>query len=428
MKFIKAAFIVFFLLAGLSTFAQSSADLKKQRDQLTQELEKLNQDLQTTTSNKNSTLRQLNILKAQIALREEKIKNINSGIRLLDNQITDNTNTVHNLQSQLALLKKQYAAMVLFAFRNQSAYNKLMFIFVSHDFNQAYKRLKYLQQIGAYRQRQAAYISGTQVELSQKIVSLDKDKQEKSSLLVDQEKEKATLGAEKNNQTKVVVDLSKHEKQVKQEVATKQRTLAKINRAITDAIHREIEAARREEASKAAADDKAAAAKARAENKPVAPVAKKAVKSTSEVLSATPESAKLSSDFLSNRGRLPWPVANMVAVTRDYGVYYIEGIKDDNKGINIKTPEDAKVRAVFDGDVVKVIDVSGTFLVVIRHGGYFTAYSNLKSVTVSSGQKVSTKQNIGVAATDPSTGDTEVDFQVYKGETDMNPRGWLAPN
>ena len=412
------------MAAGVAC-AQSSADLKKQRDQLNQQLEKLNQDLITTSNNKKASLRQLNLIKAQIALREEKIKNINAQMRLLDNQIADNTNTVHSLQNQLVQLKKEYAAMVLFAFRNKNAHNKLLFIFAANNFNQAYKRLKYLQQIGAYRQRQAEYISGTQRDLSNRIVQLDRDKKEKSALLVDQVKEKESLGTEKSNQAKVLVDLSNHQKQIKQEQAATQRKLARINKAITEAIKNEIaEEARRARA--AAAQQAAAVQKAHVDNTP-APVAKKAPSTTNELLTATPEAAKLSSDFLSNKGRLPWPVANMVAVTREYGVYYIEGIKDDNKGINIKTPSNATVRAVFEGEVVKVIDVSGTFLVVIRHGGYFTAYSNLKSVSVARGAKVSTKQAIGTAATDPSSGDTEVDFQVYKGESDMNPRGWLAP-
>ena len=66
--------------------------------------------------------------------------------------------------------------MVLFAYHNQSAYNKLMFIFAAKDFNQAYKRLKYLQQFGAYRERQADHITGTEKDLNDKTAQLDKNK------------------------------------------------------------------------------------------------------------------------------------------------------------------------------------------------------------------------------------------------------------
>ena len=124
------------------------------------------------------------MLKAQINLREQKISNINSQVRLLDNQISESKNTVHSLQSQLDQLRKEYAAMILFAYRNQSSYNKLMFIFAAKDFNQSYKRLKYLQQFGAYRERQAHYIEGTEKDLHVKINELDNTKKEKSTLLV----------------------------------------------------------------------------------------------------------------------------------------------------------------------------------------------------------------------------------------------------
>ena len=427
MKFFKAFLILFIILGTCKAFAQSSEELKKQREQLNQQLQRLTRDLEETSNNKRSTLRQLNLIKEQIGIREKKIKNIDSDIRLLDNQISDNTNEVHSLQSQLNQLKKEYAAMVLFAFRNQSAYNKLMFIFVAKDFNQAYMRLKYLQQIGSYRVRQAEYITGTQKDLNHKIVELDINKKEKTNLLIDQEKEKATLGKEKNQQAQVVVDLSKHAKQVKQETAQTQRKLAAIDRAINAAIRREIEEAKRREAERIAAEEKAAAAKAKAENRTVAPTVKKPAKTTNDYLTATPEAAKLSSDFLGNRGRLPWPVANGNYIRR-FGTVYINGIKDQNQGVTIKTNENAPVRAVFEGEVLMVQDVSGTYTVVIRHGGYFTAYSNLKSVSVSRGQKVSTKQSLGTAATDPTTGDAEIEFEVLKGETYMDPAGWLAQN
>ena len=146
------------------------------------------------------------------------------------------------------------------------------------------------------------------------------------------------------------------------------------------------------------------------------------------MLNATPEAAKLSNDFLGNRGRLPWPVANGQLV-HGFGTYTdSEGIRNDNTGYEIRTGNGASVRAVFDGEITKVVDVSGTYLVIIRHGEYFTAYSNLRSVSVAKGQKVTTKQSIGTVATDPSSGEAEVIFALYKGTTVVNPKLWLADN
>ena len=435
MKFLKAVFFLLFILAAVNAHAQSSDELKRRRDKLNKELDQLNQDYQETLNNKKATLKQLSLLKAQINLRQEKIENINSEVRNLDNQISESNNNVRSLQSQLDQLKKEYAAMILFAYRNQSAYNKMMFLFASKDFNQAYKRLKYLQQFGTYRERQAASIQGTQKELHVKINELDRTKDEKTTLLKDQQKEKETLGNERNNQVKVVSDLSQHEGILKKQQKDLQVKITKTNAAIKDAIRREIEEEKRrieEEARRKAAEEaRLAAARAKAENKPApiaTPTPKAVTRSTSSVLNATPEAAKLSNDFLGNRGGLPWPVANGVT-TQGFGIYTTpEGIRSESTGIDIRTNAGATVRSVFEGEVIKVVDVSGTYLVMVRHGEYFTVYANLRSVNVARGQKVTTKQSLGTVATEPSTGETEAHFEIYKGTTPVNPKIWLAPN
>lgn len=424
MKFLKIVLLLIGVFVAVNVHAQSSDELKRRRDKYNEELEKLNREYEQTANDKRSTLKQLSLLKAQINLREEKINTINSEVRLLDNQISESNNTVHSLQNQLDQLRKEYAAMILFAYRNQSSYNKLMFIFAAKDFNQSYKRLKYLQQFGAYRERQAQYIMGTEKDLHVKINELDNTKKQKNTLLSDQVKEKATLGKQKNDQAEVVSLLSRQQGELKQQQRDLQRKIARTNREINAAIRREIEEQRR----KAEAAAKAAAAAA-GDNKNVT-VPKKAItknSTTSEVLNATPESAKLSNDFLGNKGSLPWPVTNGVVV-QGFGAYYTEGIKSENNGIDIKTNTNAAVRAVFDGKVAAVKNIYGTYTVVIIHGEYFTAYSNLKSVSVSEGQKVSTKQNIGTVATESATGIPKVNFQLWKGSTPVNPKIWLQPD
>ena len=412
-------FLLFFCLAS-DTYAQSSSELKRRKEALTREIESLNKSLNQTANNKNLSLKQIRALNAQIRLREEKISTINSEVRLLDNQISDNTNTVRSLQSQLDKLKKEYAGMVLFAFRNQSSYSKLMFIFASQNFNQAYKRLKYLQQFSEYRKKQATYIEGTAKDLNVKIEQLDRNKREKSNLLDDQQKERRTLGVQKNSKSKVLTGLSRQERQLKQELTKKQRESATLNRAIANAINREIEEARR----RAEAEARAAAAKAKAENKD-APDAKPVSKGSS-ILAATPESAKLSSDFLSSRGSLPWPVTNGMII-EDFGNHtYGRNVTTENNGVDIKTAPGSAVRAVFAGEVAAVQNFAGSYAVLIRHGEYFTVYSNLKSVNVSRGQKVTLKQNIGSVITDAVDGTTEIHFEVRKGALPMNPASWLT--
>jgi murein hydrolase activator len=411
-------FIVFFGFAGVC-FGQSSAELKRRKEALTREIEDLKRSQSKIAKNKRLSLKQINVLNTQIRLREEKIKTINSEVKLLNNQISESTNTVRSLQAQLEKLKKEYAGMVLFAFRNQSAYGKLMFIFASENFNQAYKRLKYLQQFGDYRKKQAQYIQDTQKELGLKIEELDQNKRQKNNLLHSQENEKVTLGKEKQHQAVELNKLTKQEKQLRQEVSRKQKEVAQLNRSINAAINREIqEARRREEAARAAAEAKAA------REGTTAPAAKPVSRGTS-ILSATPEAAKLSSDFLSNRGRLPWPVAQGQIVAR-FGTNKYGNVTVDNNGVDIRTSEGASVRAIFSGDVSTVQNLNGQYFVLIRHGEYFTVYSNLRTVSVSKGEKVTVKQTIGTVITDPVDGTTQLHLEVWKGSSPTNPESWLA--
>ena len=413
MKYIKSVLILFLLFSGAQLFAQSRSELEKRKAQLNKDIEMINNTLEKTSSDKRVTLRQLNALRTQIRLRVAKINTINSEIRLLDGQINENTNEVRSLQSQLTQLKSDYAAMVRFAQKNQGSYSKLMYIFAAKDFNQAYKRMKYLQQFGEYRQKQARYIEATQNTLKNKITQLNRNKLDKDHLLGDQEKEKNTLGTAQNKQAKVVSSLSTQEKRLKQDLAQKQRDAQKLDRAIRQAIQREIEIARK----KAEEADRAAAAKAKAEGKE-APVSKV---NNASILNSTPESAKLSADFVSNRGRLPWPVSNGV-VTEYAGIQKIGNVTRDVTGWTIKTNAGAPIRSVFEGTVTTVIDIAGSTVVIVKHGEYFTAYKNLGSVSVTKGQKISTKQTIGTA-----DNQAEVEFHIYKSSQEQDPKYWLSP-
>ena len=202
-------------------------------------------------------------------------------------------------------------------------------------------------------------------------------------------------------------------------------------RAIQAAIRREIEAERKraEEAARLAAAKEAARAKAAGETpKPTEPEKPAAAPRTaSGVLSATPEAAKLSNEFMGNRGKLPWPVAQGT-ITQGFGMHtYGKGVKMENNGINIRTSSGAVVRAIFNGEVTSVVQMMGAgYAVIVRHGKYFSVYSNLRSVSVSRGTKVTVKQAIGTAATDPDEGTTEVHFELWEGSAPINPTPWLA--
>lgn len=433
MKLHKLAFIFVFIALALSATAQTANELKRKKEAIQREIEQLQKNLSKTTSGKKLTLQQINGINTQIRLRLSKIGTINSEIKNIDNQISQNTNTVHTLQGQLGDLKKEYAAMIRFAQRNRNAYDKMMFIFAAKDFNQAYKRIKYLQQFSQYRKKQAGYIESTQLDLNGKIRVLDKTLREKSNLLKEEEREREKLGKDKNQQSATLGKLSKQEKQFKQDIAQRRKQQRQIDAAISAAIQRAILEAKRKAAeeariaaAKVAAEAKAAAAKAKAENRPApaaptAPTAK--AKTTGEALTATPEAARLSAGFENNRGRLPWPVASG-SITETFGRHMVDQAPYTNDGVDITTSNGASVRAVFAGKVLMVQYIQGRGVVIIIHGEYITVYQNLRDVSVSTGSNVETKQTIGVVA---NTGDDAIlKFQIRRGQSPLNPEAWIS--
>lgn len=422
MKFKKLLLSLLLSAFCLTLSAQTTKELARKKEALQREIELANKNLKKAVTGKKLTLGQINTIKAQIRLRQEKISVINSEMKNLDNQIVENTNKVHHLQGRLSDLKKEYAGMIRFAQRNRNSYDKMMFIFAAQDFNQAYKRIKYLQQFGQYRKKQAGYIQGTQKELSSKIVVLDKDLKAKSGLLKEVVTEKSKLDKNKNEQTAVLGQLSKQERQFTQDIQKKRQQQAAIDRQIKAEILRQIAIERKKEEDRIKEENRIANAKAKAENRPV-PVASTKQKTNSELLRATPEAAKLSEAFESNRGSLPAPVA-FGTITARFGAYMVDQASGRNDGITYQTNEDAAVRAVFNGTVTKTFNVYGKWNVLIKHGEYFTIYQNLKSVSVSAGSVVTTKQVIGVVG--HNDGIPELGFQINKGGNFQNPESWIA--
>jgi septal ring factor EnvC (AmiA/AmiB activator) len=416
MKLYKSLLFLFLMTVAAGAFAQSSSQLKRKKEALQREIELLQRNLVKTASSKKLTLGEIRALNTKINLMQSKIGVINSEIKNLDGQIHENTNTVLSLREQLAQLKKEYAGMIRFAQRNQNAYDKMMFIFAAEDFNQAYKRIKYLQQFSQYRKKQADYIMGTEKNLNYKIVVLDRSLKEKSNLLREQENEKEKLGKNKSEQSQVLNRYSKEEKRFSRDIASRKRQQAALDRAIRASILREIAAAKR----KAEAEERAAAAKAKAENK-AAPAA--TAKTNSGYLNATPEAAKLSAAFENNRGSLPWPVAQG-SITEHFGLHTVGQAKIDQNGVKIATSGGASVRAVFGGKVSSIGNSMGKYYVLIKHGEYFTVYQNLQSVSVGRGETVATKQSIGVVSGSDDL--PELDFQIWRGSTPQNPEAWIS--
>lgn len=418
LKKILLSIIIIFCCAGVS-FGQSSAQLKKQLEKINAEISVLNKELAAKTKEKLLSQREVTALSKQLNLREEKITVINKEVGNLTSQINKNSNSVDKLKAELEKMRKDYEKMIMFAFRNKNAYNKMMFIFASKDFNQAFKRVKYLQQFTDARKIKVAEIEGVKKEIELKIAQMEADRNTQRGLLKEQQGERDIISKDRSEHQTQLNQIVKQERSVKGQISGKQKEKKKMEAMVKAAIAREVA----EERRKAEAERKRLAeAEAKRTGKTVAEVEKKTPrKSDSEILRSTPEAARLSADFKSNRGRLPWPVSQG-NIVRNYGSYTVDGIASFAPDIGIRTSEGAAVKSVFEGEVVQA--VAG--VVVVKHGEYFSFYSNLGSVSVRRGQKVSRGQQLGTAGHDEELGFPVVNFGLSQGTSEFNPSGWIA--
>ncbi|MFZ4261637.1 peptidoglycan DD-metalloendopeptidase family protein [Sphingobacterium sp. HJSM2_6] len=420
-KIVLSIFSVF-LFVGIS-FGQSSLELKKQREKIDQEIAELQKILSAKTQEKLLSQREVTALSKQLNLREDKISTMNSELRIINNNINSNNKIVDKLQEELEKMKNDYEKMILFAFRNKNGYNKMMFIFASKDFNQAFKRVKYLQQFNDARKVKVSEIEGHKKQIELKLAQLQRDKQTQQALLKEQQVERNTIAKDKAAHSQELNQLAKEERSFRGQLTKKQQEKKRLEAALKAAIAREVEAARKLAEEKRRRE---AEAEAKKSGTTVAEAEKKIEKKTgSAVLNNTPEAAKLSAGFQSNRGRLPWPVSQG-NIVRNYGNALVErGVHDFYDYIRIRTGDNAQVKSIFEGVVMQVVDI-GTIGVVVQHGEFFTIYSNLKTSSVRKGQKISTGTVIGTADHDGEEGFSYVDLSVYKGQTAMNPVQWIA--
>ena len=190
-------------------------------------------------------------------------------------------------------------------------------------------------------------------------------------------------------------------------------------RAATEKKERAEQAAREAEAQRQAAERKAKA-EADRQKKELAEVKKQA--DDAEHLSTVDR--MISGGFEANRGRLPMPISGSYKVASHFGQYNVTGLNGvtlDNKGINIKGNPGCVARSIYDGEVSAVFGYAGSMVVMVRHGAFISVYCNLRSVSVSRGQKVSTRQTLGVVGSD-----NILQFQLRKETAKLNPEVWLG--
>ena len=372
--------------------------LKQQRKQLQQEIKQINTLLFTNTKKKKSALNEVEDLAVKINLRERLIRVTNEEANRLTQQINVNQRTIDRQRKALETLKADYADMIRYSYASKSGQSRLMFLFSSESFLQAYKRFQYLKQYAAFRKKQGLLIAQKTQTLQALNKTLLVQKTRKEALVKENRAVQNSLSEERLAQKELVTALKKRERSLESQIRKKQKQIAAYDKEIQRLIRAAIAAS-----NKAAGKNKA-------------------------VFTLTPEAQLIDKNFTANKGKLPWPVEQGV-VTLGFGTQthpVVKTTKIQSNGVTIATPDNAEVRAVFKGKVMQVFSFKGSNPgVLIQHGNYITSYSNLAAVYVKKGQTIEAKEVIGKVFTHPNTGKSELKFSVFQNTTPVNPKGWV---
>ena len=367
--------------------AQSAAELEKRVGKLKEDIKTSQTLLKQTSKNKETTLKEVELLQVQINQRDDLIKTYNKQLENLNKSTKAYKTDIGKLQKELNHSRQEYADLLTISYRNRNNINNLLFIFSSDDFNQAIRRMRYIQQFNDLLKHKMVEIDSTKADIKKRIDKNNIDKKRIESLNNTQKKERDDLNNDKKDLNNKVAKLKKQEKSIRKDIAKKEQESRDLQAKIKKIIAEEVE--------KRKAD-------------------------------ATIDN-KLSANFENNKGKLPWPVEKGV-VTRKYGNNphpTQSKVVVVNNGIDISTDQGANALCVFDGQVSTVFNTGLTNVVMVRHGLYFTLYANLDKVYVKTGDKVKTGQKLGLIHTGTSDNVTTLHFEVWNDRNNTNPAVWL---
>ena len=400
----RSAFFLLLFWIGLGTgFAQQSSkqqkQLEAQRLQLKNEIKQINSLLFSNTKTRKNALSEVEDLQVKLNVRSKLIKVTNQQANLLTRRIGLNERTIADQRKELESLKAEYAKMIQKSYASKSLQNRLMFLFSSENFLQAYKRIQYLKQYTRYRRKQGIAIAEKTTLLQELNKTLTQEKATKLALVEENRAVQEELEKERKQQQNLIKTLKRKERSLAAQIAKKQKQRKAIDREINRLIREAIAASN-----------------------------KSAGKKGNKTFQLTPEAKLIASNFQANKGRLPWPLEKGVVI-QGFGRQQHPVVKTttiQSNGVVLATEASAQVRAVFEGEVMSVIVIKGSNpSVLIRHGNFITLYTNLAKLYVKKGEKVAAKQPIGEVFTNQQTGKTQLQFGIFNNVKALNPKDWV---
>ena len=382
------------VLISSSLSSQTKQDLENQKKQIQEDIIKIELKLKTNSKQKKLIVSNAEDINYKIKLQQNLINNINSQLNLILREIDRNENRLSDLKQRELILKDELSKMLLSAYKKKSNLNKLMFVFSSTSFQQAYKRIQYFKQYANFQNKTLSKIKINSNDIKNVIVVLDSQKTNKKLLIDENEEIKRDLSIEYTGLNDLIAEVNKNQKRYSAEIKQKQKLTREIDKKIQRLIEEALAKAKKKDGR----------------------------------FELTEEAKLISKNFNANKGKLPSPVIRG-SVVLGFGKQPHPIVKTttiQSNGVRIRTSSDVEARTVFNGEVYSIIkSKNNTHTILIQHGNFFTVYKNLSDIYVKKGDKLKTKDPIGKIATAPLNGQTILSFSIFNNGVPQNPRFWI---
>ena len=379
--------------------AQKSSSMKKlesQRAQLEKEIAILNRQLKENSSAREKELTNLTLVRSKIQAREKLIAASDQTLRILDDSIRTCRKDIEKLQARHDTLSTYYARLVRSTYKNRDSRMWYMYVLASESIGQGFRRFGYLRSLASEMGAQATRIRETSAALEVEKERLEGLRAKEAETRKQIASERTKLRGEEDESNRLVQKLGSDRKKYQQQLQSKNRQKEELNKKIADLIRKESQ-------------------------KKGGGGSGKSGKKTSTAIDT-----KLSNEFASNKGRLPWPVEG--AIVERFGKHkhpvYQNVDLPQNNGVTLAVKRGTQAKAVFNGTVTQIVVLPGyNQCVLVNHGAYYTLYSKLATVAVKPGDKVKTGQVVGIV--DTIGGEDLFHFELWQDTTPQNPENWL---
>ncbi|MGD0583146.1 MAG: peptidoglycan DD-metalloendopeptidase family protein [Bacteroidales bacterium] len=379
------------IMSFLFVNGQSRKELEEQRKKTLDEINYVDNMIKQTEAQKSNGINEIRIIGNRVVLRQSVIQGLKDEIDLIKGRIELNQLAIDLMQKDLGTLRNEYTKTIIQSYKASKGYPDLVYVFSASDFNQGYKRIKYLQQMAQFRRKETGVISELMAEIELTKNKMEEDQSNIVDLKSNEEKQKELLQQEQDKKKNMVSSLGNKEKQLRKDLEEKKKAAQRIEAEIAKIIEEEKKRADKE---------------------------------------LSPEMKLIGDNFAENKGRLPWPLEKGI-ITGKFGPQkhpVLAYVDENNPGIEITNVGKTIARSVFKGLVVRVFAIPGANMsIIIKHGKYYSVYQNLVNVRVKSGDQVETKQEIGEVFCDINNGSNSIlKFMIFDEKEKVDPELWIA--